>query len=184
MSGLHPVGKIVGGVLGMKMLGISWLGLPQLVHAPYPRQDLCESKYEQKYPPPAAGGAGGFSPIFLTGAGARSPPPNSGGRDGPGASPGVIRHPSRPPQRALWRERGWDGSNQPGGGPTRPAAEMRGFLSKGSRVVDGFLIFFDVLARNQVLCTGLPDIWWIAPVDLFLKLFRVENRKMRHLARI
>ena len=70
------------------------------------------------------------------------------------------------------------------GGPTRPAAEMRGFLTKGSRVVDGFLIFFDVLARNQVLCTGLPNIWWIAPVDRLLKLFPVENRQMRHLARI
>ena len=70
------------------------------------------------------------------------------------------------------------------GGPTRPAAEMRGFLANRSRVVDGFVIFFVVLARNQVLCTGLPNIWWIAPVDRLLKLFPVENRQMQHLARI
>ena len=70
------------------------------------------------------------------------------------------------------------------GGPTRPAAEMREFLSKGSRVVDGFLIFFDVLARNQVLCKGLPAIWRIPPVGRLLKLFLVKNRQMRHFAQI
>ena len=70
------------------------------------------------------------------------------------------------------------------GGPTPPAGEIRRFLANRSRVVDGFVIFFVVLARNQVLCKGLPAIWRIPPVDRLLKLFLVKNRQMGHFAQI
>ena len=70
------------------------------------------------------------------------------------------------------------------GGSHAPAAEIGCFLANVSRVVDGLVIFFDVLARNQVLCTGLPAIWRIPSVDRVLKLFRVENDPMRQFAGI
>ena len=70
------------------------------------------------------------------------------------------------------------------GGPTPPAGEIRRFLANRSRVVDGFVIFLVSLARNQVLCKGLPAILRIPPVDRFLKLFRVKNNQMRHIAQI
>ena len=58
------------------------------------------------------------------------------------------------------------------------------FLAKGSRVVDGLVMFLDEYARNQLLCTGLPAIWLIPSVDRLLKLFRVRNRQMMHFALI